>query len=343
MAAQKRRTRTSVKDNLFEDACGFNFFKAVHLLEGYSQDKQIGKLLSPKKDAVRFRVEPGFSFPASDIQALQNGHAHPKPVMTVNFMGLIGPNGVLPQWYNAYAQERNHGNDFSMTDFMDMFHHRLISLFYRAWKKYRLAENYSKEGTDPITKTLSRFVGMGEEEEKADSEFAGSAKRRLIYFTGLASRSVPTTFAIETVIANATGVPVNVEQFVERMIPIHDEDKTCLGRANGTLKKNALCGSRFRDVSSFFWVELGPMPWKKYMAFQPRSRNLEMVKKLIAYISGIEYEFKIRLILKGPDIPSMQLGGGKTGEPILGRTVMLKRPHKPYKKDVRIRESEKVN
>jgi type VI secretion system protein ImpH len=338
MATKKRRTRTIVRKALLEDVCSFNFFKAVHLLEGYSGGKALGKRLSPGDDPVRFRVKPGFNFPISDILAIKNGNVNPDPVMTVNFMGLIGPQGVLPHWYNAHAQETNHKKDFAFTDFLDLFHHRLLSLFYLAWKKYRLPENYRPDGNDPISESLAGFIGMGAEEQKADPDFAKVAKKRLLYFTGIASRSVPTPAAIGTIIADATGLPVHVKQFVERMLPIHERDKSCLGKANSTLNKDALCGSRVRDASSFFTVELGPMSWEKYLSFQPKGANLTLVRKLITFIVGLEYEFDIHLILKGKEIPSLQLGGGKKGNPVLGRTVLLKWPGIAYQKNVVIKE-----
>ncbi len=341
MAAKKRRTRTSVKQTLWQDASGFNFFKAVHLLEGAGRQRPLDRDQSPGKDPVRFCVKPGFAFPASDIQAIQTSPPGSPPVMQVNFMGLIGPAGVLPNWYNAHAQALNHKKDFALTDFLDLFHHRLIALFYLAWKKYRLPENYHPDGLDPITQSLNSFIGMDDQAPDAKPDFDRTTKRRLLYFTGLAARNVPTAAAIETIVASTTGVPVRVKQFVEQMLAIHEQDRTRLGRANSTLQKDALCGGRVRDIASFFQVTLGPMSWKKYLAFQPRSRNLALVRKLITFIVGLEYEFEIRLILKGPQIPSLALGGGKTGAPILGRTVLLKRPEKAYPKNIEIKQTKK--
>ncbi len=334
MAAKKRRSHTAVKQALFEDVCSFNFFKAVHLLEKESRGQSLGKALSPRNDPVRFQVKPGFSFPASDMLAIRNGHVNRPPVVTVNFMGLVGPNGILPDWYNAHALERNHDKDYVMTDFLDLFHHRLISLFYMAWKKYRLAENYRSDDGDPISLGLSSLVGMGESEQKAEPEFDRSVRRRLIYFAGIAARIVPTASTVETIITGATGVTARIRQFVERMIPIDAQEKTCLGRVNGTLKKDALCGGRIRDAASSFIVELGPMSWKKYITYQSRSQNLELVRKLIRFLVGFEYDFEVRLILQGPKIPSLELGGGKRGAPVLGRTVLLKRPGRRYWKNV---------
>lgn len=338
MAAKKRRTHPTVKEALFRGVCGFNFFKAVHLLEGYDRERSLGNRLSPKHDPVQFCVKPGFSFPASDIMAIRNGHARLRPELTVNFMGLIGPKGVLPDWYNAHAQALNHKKDYALTDFLDLFHHRLITLFYLAWKKYRLVENYRADGRDAISKSLANIVGLDARTQKADAALDKVARRRCIHFSGLASRIVPGVATLAAIVGNAVGTKVRVHQFVERMIPIHEQDRTCLGRANSTLRVDALCGRRIRDVASFFIVELGPISWKKYMAFQPRSPNLALVRKLILFIVGLEYEFEIRLVIKGPEIPCLQLGGSQTGTPLLGRTVLLKRPGRAFPKNIVIRE-----
>ena len=333
MASEEREQNSAVKQRLLDQACSFSFFKAVHLLESFAGGLPPGRSLSPGKDPVRFKVLPGFSFPASDIAAIRNGSRAPTPEMTVNFMGLIGPKGVLPDWYNDHALQMTHKKFHAFNEFLDMFHHRLISLFYLAWKKYRLAENFQPDGSDPISHGLADLAGIDPGEQDRDPLFYHNARQRLIYFSGMVSRTVPTASVIETVIANAVGAPVRVEQFVMRMIAIHPENRSCLGRNNGSLGKDAMCGGRIRDINNYFTVKLGPLTWDKYLAFQPRSRNLDMVHMLIARIAGIEYEFEIQLILKGPEIPGLCLGGRK-GAPLLGRTVLLRNPERPYGRDV---------
>ncbi len=333
MAAEKRKQNSTVRQTLFAEGYRFNFFKAVHLLERFTGGKAPGSGLSPETDPIRFRVQPGFSFPASDITAIRNGKKAAKPEVLVNFMGLIGPKGVLPDWYNEYAQLLVHKKDYAFTDFLDIFHHRLISLFYLAWKKYRLAENFQADGNDSISRSLADLAGLGSAERQRDPEFSQCARKRLIFFTGMVSRCVPTVAAIEAVICHAVGAPAKVEQFVPRMLAVHEHDRTCLGRNNSTLQKDAMCGARTRDMGTFFIVRLGPLSWEKYLAFQPHSRNLSMVRKLIAYIAGIEYEFEIHLVISGPQIPGLCLGG-RAGAPILGRTVLLRNTQRPYQRDI---------
>jgi type VI secretion system protein ImpH len=331
MATEKRQPDPPVRQALFSAPYRFDFFKAVHLLEGFANGKRVGGGHSPADDPVRFKVDPGFSFPASDIAALRNGKT---AEMRVTFMGLIGPEGVLPDWYNAHARQLREKRDDSFTDFLDIFHHRLISLFYAAWKKYRLPETYRPDDDDPVSSGLAALVGLSG--DGSDPAFLRHARNRLIYFSGLISRIIPAASAIEILVRNATGVEAKVTQFVERMIPIHEADRTRLGRKNSALKRDALCGARVRDMSSFFRVDLGPMGWEQYLFFQPKSANLALIRKLVTFIAGVEYEFEIHLIIKGEEIPGLGLGG-RHGPPLLGRTVLLRSPQRPHTRDVVIR------
>lgn len=338
MAAKKRQSDPDIVCCLAEKPYCFDFFKAVELMSRFSGRRDPGRAGSPSEEPVRFSVRPGIGFPASDIDWIENRDNGTPPRMTVNFMGLIGPSGVLPEWYNTHAQNRNYRKDYCFTDFLDMFHHRFISLFFRAWKKYRLVENYQPGGSDPISRILADLAGTCKDGDTDESAFTDYAGKRMIHFCGLVSRCVPTATAIETVVGNAVGAAVRIEQFAERMMPLYEPDRTCLGKRNGTLNQDALCGTHIREVGSFFRVYIGPLSWDRYMAFAPKSKNLALVERLIACLAGIEYEFEIRLIVRGTEIPAIGLGSGQP-EPILGRTVMMRRPAVAHHADVIIRQA----
>lgn len=128
MAPQKRQPDTDIEKQLEDEFYEFSFFKAVELLERFAVGREkIGDTLEPSKETVRFSVHPGFTFPPSDIQALKPGNQDEPAKMAVAFMGLVGPSGLLPNWYNELAVKQNKNHAY--TDFLDMFHHRLISLF----------------------------------------------------------------------------------------------------------------------------------------------------------------------------------------------------------------------
>ena len=86
--------------------------------------------------------------------------------MTVAFMGLTGPLGVLPRHYTDLLLERGRRKDWTLRDFLDIFNHRLISLFYRAWEKYRLpivyeAAAWRHQENDCGSQYLFDLMGLG--------------------------------------------------------------------------------------------------------------------------------------------------------------------------------------
>ena len=248
MAPKKRQSGTPIKERLFEEFYGFSFFKAVDLLESLFPDKKpLGQTMIPEEEAVRFSVKPGFSFPPSDISGLEHVDDEMPVQMAVTFMGLVGPNGVLPHWYNQMAEERNGQKDFSLTAFLDLFHHRLITLFYLAWKKHRFPENYVPGARDRLSRYMLSLSGLG---TSGLSKMIGLPEESLAFYSGLLSRSAPSAVAIKAAVTYLSGVNVEVDQFIEQMIPMDPEDQTQLGLDNAQLGIDTICGCYVWDCLS---------------------------------------------------------------------------------------------
>jgi type VI secretion system protein ImpH len=332
MASEKRQPDTALKDRLFKEYYNFSFFKAVDLLEAlYPQKEKLGQTLEPGKEAVRFSVKPGLAFPPSEIAKLEVNDNRARPVsMEVAFMGLIGPSGVLPQWYNELAIKRNWKKDFGLVSFLNMFHHRLISLFYLAWKKHRFTENYLPEAEDRHSRYLLCLEGLG---FPGLTEMIGLPRESLAFYSGLLSRSVPSAVAIEATVQYFSTTDVNIEQFIEREIAISREDLTRLGTANIQLGVDTICGSFIRECQTKFRVNLGPMGYDKFLRFLPTGDLLGRIFALIRYMVGIEYEFEIRVFLKRTELPPCILGLETPAAPRLGWSTWLKSADVTHEED----------
>ena len=224
MATESRRADPSVEHVLFGEGYRFDFFQAVRVLERLSSTRlPVGRSSIPSKEAVRFRSLLSLSFPSStvyDVAHSDNG-ANP-PEMVVAFMGLFGLAGVLPRHYTELLIERVRQKDFALRDFLDLFNHRMISLFYRAWEKYRFPIAYERsrssagEGYDPFSLSLFNLIGMGTDGLRGKLK---SGDEALLYYSGLVAQQPRSASALEAMLGDYFNVPVTVRAIYRRLAP----------------------------------------------------------------------------------------------------------------------------
>jgi type VI secretion system protein ImpH len=153
-----------LNQDFFDETYAFEFFQAVRLLERmFPERAPVGRDALPISEVVRFRSRPTLAFPASQIYELREVEEEfselTKREMYVNFMGMVSAISVLPQHYTELVVERARYRDTSFWAFVDIFSHRAISLFFRAWEKYRFPLAYErslfeKRGSDDFTEYL---------------------------------------------------------------------------------------------------------------------------------------------------------------------------------------------
>ena len=188
MATESRRADPSLGRTV-RRGISVRFFQAVRVLERlYSARLPVGRSSIPAKEAVRFRSSFSQLSPSSiyDVAYPDNGDSPPE--MVVAFMGLFGLAGVLPRHYTELLLERVRQKDFALRDFLDLFNHRMISLFYRAWEKYRFPVAYERSRLssdahyDPFSFSLFNLIGMGTDELRGKLK---SGDEPLLYYSGL--------------------------------------------------------------------------------------------------------------------------------------------------------------
>lgn len=340
MASEKRQQDTPVKERIFREFFRFPFFKAVSLLEHFFRNKKpIGDTLVPGEEAVRFTVKPGLTFAPSDISKLEHTDSQRPVSMEVAFMGLIGPSGILPHVFNELAIERVHNKDGSLAAFLNIFHHRLISLFYLGWKKHKLAIAYRPDTRDKISSYFLNLTGLG---TPGLLENMGMDESLVYFYSGFLSRVVPSVSSIESIVGYFSGEAVHVDQFIERLVPLSPEEQTRIGVANGQLGMDTICGSFIWECQTKFRVNIGPMGRRKFIRFLTGRGMLKQLNSLIRYLSGIEYEFEIRLSLKREEVPVCILGQEAPVPPLLGWTTWISGPGVQFAEDQHITFQEAV-
>lgn len=308
---------------LSEEPWTFQFFQAVRLLERMLPDRQpIGRFVHPSKEIVRIQAHAAIAFPASQIQGLrwETGGA---PVLTVNFMGLFGPQGTLPIYYTELIRERLRAKDPTMAAFFNMFNHRMISLFYQAWEKYRFTIAYERGERDRFSHHLLDLIGLGTPRLQDRQALPDDS---LLFYSGLFALHARSASALQQVLADYFDVPVEVEQFVGAWYALDAPNQCRLdhGDISEQLGIGSVVGDEIWDQGGAVRVRLGPLSIRQYLEFLPQGSAYPSLRAITRFFSGDEIDFEVQLVLKRDDVPACELGEAVPVVPQLGWSTWIK-------------------
>jgi type VI secretion system protein ImpH len=307
----------------------FGFFQAVRILQLLAPGREaVGRFAKPANEAVRFGAHTGMAFPASEIQSVERERGQ-LPRMRVNIMGLTGPLGVMPLAYTALLRERQRTRDYTARDFLDIFHHRLLSLFYQAWEKYRFGISFERGERDRLSHHLADLIGLGTAGLENRQNVPDAA---LLFYTGLLAMHTRPAVALEQLLNDYFGVPAEVEQFVGAWRPIDRSHQCCLGEENRSseqLGMGAFAGAAIWDEQSRVRIRLGPLTMGQYSEFLPSGEAHRRLQALVAFYVALEFDIEAELILRRDEVPccELQAEGGLQ----LGWTTWVKSD--PFQRD----------
>ena len=315
---------SEVGEKLRREPFSFNFFQAVRLLERFFPERtSVGQFAHPNTEVARFAAHPSLAFPASQIQAMDWPDDNPVQ-MTVNFMGLTGPEGVLPNVYTTLLIERMRANDFSPRDFLDVFNHRIISLFYRAWRKYRFDVACEEGERDLFSRHLLSLLGLGTEGLRDRQAVSDDT---LIYYAGLLAQRPRSAQALQQILADFFNVPVQIEQFAGGWYRLDPQTQCRLSEGNSESEElgfGAVVGDEVWNQQSKVRVVLGPLTLERYTEFLPGGRSWEPLQAWVRFFSNDEWDFEVKLILEREQVPACTLGAEGASGPQLGWVSWVK-------------------
>jgi type VI secretion system protein ImpH len=293
----------------------YGFYQAVRRLECSYKDKpRTGQSLRPKDDPVRFSQPPSLSFASSNLAYFKLGEKGLPPKMGVNFFGVFGPNGPLPLHLTEYAHSRivNY-NDPTFSAFADIFHHRMLALFYRAWANAQPTVSYDRPDSDQFAKYVGALFGIGMPAFRNQDSVQDRIK---LYYSGLLSAQNKNSDGLRAIISDFFKMNADIEQFVGHWIDLPPECRLRLGitRETCTLGVNAAIGRKAWECQQNFRVVLGPLSREQYLKMLPGGESLKRLKDIIRNYVGDELAWDVKLVMQKEHMPSLKMGiTGKLG------------------------------
>jgi type VI secretion system protein ImpH len=296
-----------VRESLFREPYTFDFFQAVRLLGLLQPDRSpVGRYAQPEDEIVRFGAHPTLNFPASAIHALTE-RPEGCPTMDVNFMGLIGPLGVLPNYITELVAARVRVHDKAILEFLNIFNHRLTSFFYQAWEKHHFTVAYERDRQDPITECLYALIGFGtpglRNRQPVEDEL-------FVFYSGLFAVLPKSAMALEAVVGDYFDVPVEIQPFVGTWRSLDDRDQCTFGTEpleSTMLGFGAVVGDEVWDQQSRVRIKLGPLSAARYRDFLPDGPAWPRLRAITRAFTGNDLEFEVQLILRREDVPAFEL------------------------------------
>ncbi|MEP6901897.1 MAG: type VI secretion system baseplate subunit TssG [Actinomycetota bacterium] len=310
----------------------FEFFQAVRLLEKvYPKRKAVGRDALPHEEIVRFRSRMSLNFPASEVHELKESFDEFTEEQTlemfINFMGMVGVSGVMPIHYTELIMERVRYRDTAMWMFLDIFTHRSVSMFFRAWEKYRFPIGYER-GQDDFTAFLFDFAGLGTKGLRGRMVLDDES---LLPYSGLIAQKPHSATALGNILGDYFRVKAKIIQFFGQWLDLDKASISKLGQANSSLGTTAIIGSRVWEQQSKFRIVFGALTFNEFQAFLPSGTAYKPMKSIIEFMHGAEFDFDVQLILQAKQVPSTILTTRAKRRPMLGWTAFLKT--KPFKQD----------
>jgi len=308
--AARYEARQVLLRRLADEPHRFGFFAAVRLLENAHPGlPRVGTSLRLRDDPIRFAQSPSLSFAPATIARFVPAEGDKPPVLHQRFFGLFGANGPLPLHLTEHARERSRRkpSDSALTRFVDMFHHRLLSLLYRAWAEASPAVSLDRPDNDPFSRWIGSLAGSGQTSLSGRDSVPDGAR---LGSAGILGRSVHGAEGLERILNDFFRVPVQVHQWQPHWMRLPEDARSRIGLRNAPvgLGQNAVIGARVWDCQTRFRVEIGPLTLDQYQRFLPGGQSMKRLRDWVLNYVGYELSCDLRPVLKKEEVPAVRLG-----------------------------------
>ena len=310
-AAHRVRLYLALRERPF----AFHVFQVLRQIECAHPDQpRLGRSARPRDDAVRLGQEPSMAFAGSALARFEPGAKQRKPRLLGHYLGLMGPNGPLPLHLTEYVHDRaRNARDGTLSRFLDVFHHRMLSLFYRAWADTKPTVSFDRAWDDRFGVYLASLFGLGRDALRDRDAMPDLAK---LHFSGHLACQARHPEGLTSIIKEYFGIPVTIHEFLGEWIDI---PAACLCRLGGSpetgsLGETAVAGARAWSAQHKIGIALGPLSYADFKRFLPGSESLRRLVAVVRNYIGDELAWDLSLVLRGEEVPGTELAdAGRLG------------------------------
>jgi type VI secretion system protein ImpH len=288
----------------------FSFYELVRRIECENPDRpRIGESQRPVDDPVRLGQFVSLGFAPASVAAVRRGKDGRPDTLLVHFFGLLGPNGPLPLHLTEFARQRKRDfGDATFARFLDMFHHRLLTFFYRIWASSQPTVDFDRPGRDRFPLYIGALLGIGLPSLRERDDMPDALK---LYFASRLALSARNEEGLRAILGHFFDAPFRIAPFLGHWLDIPEQDIWLLGRSmdTGQLGQNTNLGARVWECQQKFRVVAGPLSLIDFKRFLPGGRALVRLAAIVRNYVGDELAWDLQLVLRADAVPALALDG----------------------------------
>jgi type VI secretion system protein ImpH len=292
----------------------FSLFAALRLLEQwYADQPRFGTARELADEPVRCAQTPHLAYEPNEVADFGEG-ASTVPRLEQFAFGLFGPEGPLPLHLTEFALERSEQhNDPLSSEFVNLFQHRMILLFYRAWANADPATNLDRPQADRFKESLGALLGLP---ASASESAAGDPRLSCAAHFAPGPRSAA---GLEAVLTASFDIEVQVRQFMGAWFEIPESARLRLGTSSSSamLGSGATLGVLSWQRQAKFEIVMGPLDEETLRDFLPGSPTLARLTHLVRQYTNDQWDWQIRLLPTARPAAQLRVG------PCLGWTTWV--------------------
>ncbi len=247
-------------------AIRWSVFELIRWLEVHGGTPPLAQGAPPATEGIRLRGAASMSVPGGEIEQIVVVGTEDVPArveITTHFGSLVGISSPLPHADVIKVRRAAIAGDRRAIDFLDIFHHRELSLLWKSWTRHRPHLLGTRAEASAGGRLLQRLA-RDPELHRARARLQG---------TRSASR-------LGAVLQRAVGAAVEVVQCVPRRQKIAPDQQTRLGVAN-QLGTDTLLGDWTWEAGSGFVVRIGPVNAVAFERLAPGGPDAERVREAV--------------------------------------------------------------
>jgi type VI secretion system protein ImpH len=293
----------------------FEFFEAARRLEcAFPERPRLGHSAKAVDDFVRLCQTPSLSFAPRTVDRYQPGGAGKPARLHGLFFGLFGPNAPLPLHLTEYAIDRQiNAKDPTFGAFANIFHHRMMSLFYRAWADSQPTVHLDRPAEDRFRLYMGAMVGLATPNLDNRDALPDQFKR---FFAGRLLQQNRNAEGLKGLLERFFRIPVGIVEFVAEWMRLPPASHLRLGGSAdvAALGLTAVTGEYVWGSQQRFRLRLGPLSRAEFNNFLPGGVALSQLVAAVKTYVGEEKAWDVQLVLHRADVPATRLGqNGRMG------------------------------